>query len=193
MNQKTLLKLEYDKIINLLVNEASSENGKKRCQELVPMTDLEEINTAEEQTAAAFTRLVKKGRLSFSGCYSVEASMKRLEVGAALSAPELLRICKLCETANRAKAYGRHETVDELADCLDIYFEQLSPLTPLSMEIRRCILSEDEIAVIVEEAINESNATSVKDMGNVMRIVSPKLKGKADMSLVSAIIKNKLN
>ena len=96
MNQKTLLKLEYDKIINLLVNEASSENGKKRCQELVPMTDIEEINTAEEQTAAAFTRLVKKGRLSFSGCYSVEASMKRLEVGAALSAPELLRICKLC-------------------------------------------------------------------------------------------------
>ena len=146
MNQKTLLKLEYDKIINLLVNEASSENGKKRCQELVPMTDLEEINTAEEQTAAAFTRLVKKGRLSFSGCYSVEASMKRLEVGAALSAPELLRICKLCETAGRAKAYGRHETVDELSDCLDIYFEQLSPLTPLSMEIRRCILSEDEIA-----------------------------------------------
>ena len=146
MNQKTLLKLEYDKIINLLVNEASSENGKKRCQELVPMTDLEEINTAEEQTAAAFTRLVKKGRLSFSGCYPVEASMKRLEVGAALSAPELLRICKLCETAGRAKAYGRHETVDELADCLDIYFEQLSPLTPLSMEIRRCILSEDEIA-----------------------------------------------
>ena len=146
MNQKTLLKLEYDKIINLLVNEASSEYGKKRCKELVPMTNIEEINTAEEQTAAAFTRLVKKGRLSFSGCYSVEASMKRLEVGAALSAPELLRICKLCETANRAKAYGRHETVDELADCLDIYFEQLSPLTPLSMEIRRCILSEDEIA-----------------------------------------------
>lgn len=146
MNQKTLLKLEYDKIINLLVSEASSESGKKRCQELVPMTNLEEINTAEEQTAAAFTRLVKKGRLSFSGCYSVEASMKRLEVGAALSAQELLRICKLCETAGRAKAYGRHETVDELADCLDIYFEQLSPLTPLSMEIRRCILSEEEIA-----------------------------------------------
>ena len=110
------------------------------------MTDIEEINTAEEQTAAAFTRLVKKGRLSFSGCYPVEASMKRLEVGAALSTSELLRICKLCETAGRAKAYGRHETVDELADCLDIYFEQLSPLTPLSMEIRRCILSEDEIA-----------------------------------------------
>lgn len=146
MNQKTLLKLEYDKIIDLLIEQASSESGKRRCKSLMPMTDLEEINTAEEQTAAAFTRIVKKGRLSFSGCHSVEASMKRLEVGAALSAPELLRICKLSETANRAKAYGRHDTVDELADCLDIYFEQLSPLTPLSTEIRRCILSDDEIS-----------------------------------------------
>jgi DNA mismatch repair protein MutS2 len=52
----------------------------------------------------------------------------------------------LCEVANRAKAYGRHDTVDELADCLDVFFEQLSPLTPLANEIRRCILDEDEIS-----------------------------------------------
>lgn len=146
MNEKTLLKLEYDKIIDLLVDQASSETGKMRCKSLMPMTNLEEIYIAEEQTAAAFTRIVKKGRLSFSGCYSVEDSMKRLEVGAALSAPELLRISKVLEVANRAKSYGRHDTVDELADCLDVYFDQLSPLTPLSTEIRRCILSEDEIS-----------------------------------------------
>ena len=146
MNEKTLVKLEYDKIITLLVDQASCESGKRRCSELKPMINLEEINTSQEQTAAAFTRIVKKGRLSFSGCYSVEASLKRLEIGAALSSGELLRICKLLEVANRAKAYGRHETVDELADCLDVYFDQISPLTPLSMEIRRCILSEDEIS-----------------------------------------------
>lgn len=146
MNQKTLLKLEYDKIINLLADQASSDSGKRRCKTLLPMTDLEEINTAEEQTAAAFTRIVKKGRPSFSGCYSVEDSMKRLEIGAALSSAELLRICKLAETAGRAKSYGRHDTVDELADCLDSYFEQLAPLTPLTTEIRRCIIEEDEIS-----------------------------------------------
>lgn len=146
MNEKTLLKLEYDKIINLLTDHASSESGKIRCRNLKPMVDLDEINTAQEQTAAAFSRIVKKGRLSFSGCYSAEDSMKRLEVGAALSAPELLRICKMLEVANRAKSYGRHDTVDELSDCLDPYFDQLSPLTPLSTEIRRCIISEDEIS-----------------------------------------------
>ena len=146
MNKKTLLKLEYDKIIGLLTDLASSETGKERCRTLVPMTDVTEINIAEEQTAAAFSRIVKKGRLSFSGCYSVEDSMMRLEVGGALSSGELLRICKLCEVANRAKSYGRHDTVDELSDCLDSYFEQLSPLTPLSNEIRRCIIEEDEIS-----------------------------------------------
>ena len=146
MNQKTFTKLEYDKIIGLLVDQASSETGKNRCRALRPMIDLEEINTAQLQTAAAFSRIVKKGRLSFSGCYPVEDSMMRLEVGGTLSIPELLRVCKLCEVANRAKSYGRHDTVDELADCLDSYFEQLSPLTPLSNEIRRCIISEDEIS-----------------------------------------------
>lgn len=146
MNEKTLLKLEYDKMINLLADQASSESGKLRCQNLRPMLGLEEINTAQEQTAAAFTRIVKKGRLSFSGCYCVEDSMKRLEIGAALSTPELLRICKLLEVSNRAKSYGRHDTVDEMADCLDTYFDQLSTLTPLLGEIRRCILSEEEIS-----------------------------------------------
>ena len=146
MNQKTLSKLEYDKIIKLLEGLASSESGKNRCRALKPMINLDEINTAQEQTAAAFSRIVKKGRLSFSGCYPIEDSMMRLEVGGTLSTAELLRVCKLCEVANRAKSYGRHDTVEELADCLDSYFEQLSPLTPLSNEIRRCIIDEDEIS-----------------------------------------------
>ena len=55
------------------------------------------------------------------------------------------------------------------------------------------MMTEDEIVLVVMDAINEVNATSIKDMGSVMRIVSPKVKGKADMSLVSTIIKSKLN
>ena len=54
-------------------------------------------------------------------------------------------------------------------------------------------LSEDEINNIIETIIKEVNATSIKDMGSVMREASAKLKGKADMSLVSSIIKSKLS
>lgn len=72
--------------------------------------------------------------------------MKRLEVGASLGSGELLRICKVLQNAARAKAYGRHDTQDELADCLDVYFDQLEPLTLLSNEIERCIIAEDELS-----------------------------------------------
>ena len=143
---KTLTKLEYNKIIALLAEQASSPAGKQKCQSLMPMMDLHELNLAQEQTAAAFTRIVKKGRLSFSGCYPVEDSLMRLEVGAALTCGELLKISKLLQVANRAKSYGRHDTVDELEDCLDAYFNQLEPLTALTNEISRCIIDEDEIA-----------------------------------------------
>ena len=70
----------------------------------------------------------------------------RLEVGAALTCGELLKISKLLQVTNRAKSYGRHDTVDELEDCLDVFFNQLEPLTSLTNEISRCIIDEDEIA-----------------------------------------------
>ena len=146
MNEKTLTKLEYNKIIELLTDQASSPAGKQKCKTLVPMFDLHELNLAQEQTAAAFTRIVKKGRLSFSGCYPIEDSLMRLEVGAALTCGELLKISKLLQVTNRAKSYGRHDTVDELEDCLDAFFNQLEPLTSLTNEISRCIIDEDEIA-----------------------------------------------
>ncbi len=146
MNKKTLSKLEYDKIIELLTDHASSYSGKERCRKLKPMVSLPEINSAQQETKAAFTRIVKKGRLSFGGCNPVNDSLKRLEVGAALGSGELLCICKLLETAGRAKAYGRHDNNDEEEDCLDPFFQQLEPLTALSTEIRRCILEEDEIS-----------------------------------------------
>lgn len=146
MNQKTLNKLEYNKIIAVLEEQASSMRGKQLCRKLKPMTDLERINTCQEQTAAAFTRIIKKGRISLSDAFPVGESLKRLEIGGTIGSGELLRICKLLKTTARAKSYGRHDTQDDLADCLDVYFEQLEPLTPLTTEIERCIPGEDEIS-----------------------------------------------
>ena len=54
-------------------------------------------------------------------------------------------------------------------------------------------LSEDEINNIIDEIITSINATSIKQMGLVMKEASSKLKGKADMKLVNNIIKSKLS
>ena len=146
MNQKTLTKLEYDKIAALLEEEASSFRGRQLCRRLKPLTDIDKINTLQEQTAAAFTRIVRKGRISFGDAAPIEESMKRLEIGGALSISELLRISRLLANTARVKSYGRHDTQEDSADCLDAYFDCLEPLTPLANEIERCIVSEDEIS-----------------------------------------------
>ena len=179
MNKKTLTKLEYNKIIELLTEQASSFSGKERCRKLKPMISFSDIQSAQEETAAAFTRIVKKGRPSFSGCNPVGDSLKRLEVGAALGSGELLRICKLLETAGRVKSYGRHETSDESEDYLDALFQQLEPVAPLSAEIRRCILEEDEISDDASPALKRIR----RSMGQINDKVHATLSGLVNGSL----------
>ncbi len=146
MNEKVLSTLEYHKIILQLVEHADSEPGKKLCRELIPVTDINEIRTAQSETRDALSRLFKQGSTSFGGNKDIGFSLKTLEIGSTLSAVELLKIAKLLNNVSRIKAYGKKEKEDAPEDCLDAYFEALTPLTQLANEINRCILSEDEIA-----------------------------------------------
>ncbi|MET0093232.1 MAG: GatB/YqeY domain-containing protein, partial [Sedimenticola sp.] len=54
-------------------------------------------------------------------------------------------------------------------------------------------LGEDEIAALVAEAIANSGAESIRDMGKVMGQLKPKIQGRADMGAVSALVKQQLN
>ena len=146
MNEKALKSLEYYKIIQLLTEKASSPLGKELCRDLLPSVDLAQIQLMQAQTRDALSRLFQKGSISFGSVKDVRGSLKRLEIGSTLGIIELLSICSLLENTSRVKAYSRNERGDHPADSLDEMFEQLSPLTPLSAEIRRCILSEDEIS-----------------------------------------------
>lgn len=53
-------------------------------------------------------------------------------------------------------------------------------------------LSEAEVAKLVADAINQSGASSVRDMGKIMGLLKPKLQGRADMGQVSALVKQTL-
>ena len=146
MNKKGLQILEYYKIISMLVEKASSEPGKALCEKLYPSTVLEEIEEAQTETADALSRLFAKGNVSFGGNKDLGFAIKSLEIGSTLSISELLKIANMLENVARVKNYGRPEKDDETTDSLTPYFEILQPLTPLSSEIRRCIVSEEEIA-----------------------------------------------
>ena len=159
MNQKALKVLEYDKIIQLLAEQATSDAGKKRCLELVPMTDKQLITDAQAQTADALSRIYRNGSISFGGLKDPGFQMKRLEIGGCLNAAELLSICTLLEITRRAKAYSRENRDDLPADSLDVLFAGLEPLTPLLEEIRRCIPAEDEISDDASPALHSVRRT----------------------------------
>ena len=189
MNQKALKILEYDKIIELLTAKATCELGKLQCKELVPMHDLEEIRMAQHQTADALRRVYAKGSISFAGTVNIGASLKRLEIGGSLNAPELLRICGLAETAGRVKQYARGEERDEnLKDSLDEFFEALEPCFPLSSEIRRCILAEDEIADDASSNLKNIRRQMKQINDKVHSTLSSLLNGSARSYLQDAVI-----
>lgn len=145
MNEKVLRVLEFQKIITKLADCASSAPGKQLCIDLVPSADLDKIIKEQTETSHALSRLFQKGSISFSGNKNIMGFVKALEIGSILSASELLMIANALECANHIKSYGRSERDDSASDSLTAYFDALEPLTPLSNEIRRCILSEDEI------------------------------------------------
>ena len=141
MNYKSLTTLEYDKIIDRLVSFAASDKAKERLKKLVPMTDIHDINAALSETSDALSHVYAKGAVSFGGVHDIGASVKRLEIGSSLNTVELLHISSLLTAAARVKNY-----YEDTTDSLTGYFHALEPLTPLNTEIKRCILSEDEIS-----------------------------------------------
>ena len=146
MNTKVLSVLEYNKIIDRLASYASSPLGKEMCMKLVPVSEYDEIEQAQINTEDAFNRLIKKDGINFGSNKNVTESMKSLDIGRTLSASELLLTANFLTNVNRVKAYGRKEKPDEADDSLSDMFESLSPLTQISEDITRCIISEDEIA-----------------------------------------------
>lgn len=167
MNEKALKTLEYYKIIDMLEAFATSSIGKNKCRQLRPLDNLTEIETMQQETADALSRIYQKGSLSFSGVKDVRGSLKRLEVGSTLGIGELLAIRSLLENASRAKAYSRRETEDEHTDSLDNMFELIEPLSPLATEIGRCILSEDEIS--------DDASTGLRQVRRSMKLTNDKI------------------
>ena len=175
MNEKVLHIVEFDKIIARLEEHADSQPGKKLCRELLPLDSLFEIEHAQAQTESALSHLFRKGSISFGNNRDFGYMFGALSVGASLSMPELLQLASFLDNVGRIRNYGlskdgeRSEIKgrnvnsakgtgrekagasapdqdDPHADVLYDLFDCLYPVPGLSAEIRRCILSEDQVA-----------------------------------------------
>ena len=123
--EKSLSKLELDKVLSLLADHASSQAAKDRCMAIRPSADADEIRHLLEETSAACKCITIKGSPSFGGLYDVGASLDRAYCGGCLSPEELLRIAGVLRAARQAKSYAEGEGAQE-ASVLDLYFQQIT-------------------------------------------------------------------
>lgn len=144
MNEKVLRVVEFNKIIGFLEEEATSDPGRELCRSILPMNDLREIERAQDETAGAVACLLRAGKISFGSNRDFTDLFRALTVEASLSQAELLRLASFLENVARVHDYGAVEENQE--NVLYDLFDCLVPLPHLAREIRRCILSEEEMA-----------------------------------------------
>jgi DNA mismatch repair protein MutS2 len=188
MNEKVLRKLEYTKIIGILTEKAGSELGKALCRALVPMTRLPDILKAQQETSAALGRLLRKGATSFGNNHDVGWAMMSLDKGSTISIPELLKVAGLLENVNRIKQYGRPGREDEAKDSLTDYFDALQPLTPVSTEIRRCLLGDDLVADDASTGLRNVRRSISQTSQKIQAQLNSMVNGSARTYLQDAVI-----
>ncbi|MBQ7098320.1 MAG: endonuclease MutS2 [Oscillospiraceae bacterium] len=141
--EKSLLKLELDRVLDMLAERAGSELGKIACRNLSPTSDLEDVQALLDQTTAACDLSTKKGYPHFYEAQDVSFSLERADMGGALNPKELLRIAGTLRCARTVKGYTAE---DEAATVLDGMFMSLTANKYLEDKIFGAILSEEEIA-----------------------------------------------
>ena len=146
MEERSLQKLEFHKIREMVSLRASSQKAKQTALQLEPVANIIEIRHLQDQTDEALRYIYAKGAPSFHGIKDIRGSVHRTGIGAALTMGELLDIADCLYAASRIKSYGvRENRMQGEFPELDPMFEGLIPVRELEDEIKRCILSEEEL------------------------------------------------
>ena len=163
--EKSLLKLELDKVLEMLSACAGSVGGREACLRLRPSSDLEEVQLMLQQTTDASDLCTRKGNPAFGDVNDMSASLERAERGGTLQPKELLHVASVLRCARTIKGYVSEDDPDT---CLDAMFAALSPNKYLEDKIFGAILSEEEIA--------DNASPALSDIRRHMRIQAGKIR-----------------
>ena len=163
--EKSLYKLELDQVLERLAACAGSTEGKARCMQLRPITDLEDVQALLAETTAASELCTKKGNPSFADVQNVSASLERADMGGSLQPVELLRIAGVLRSARSVKSYVSE---NEQRTVLSNLFDALTPNKYLEDKIFGAILSEEEIA--------DNASTELSDIRRHKRVQAAKIR-----------------
>ena len=144
MNKKAIEVLEYNKIIELLMEQAGCEMSRQIAADLKPGTDIRDITEELRSTTEAVDLIVHKGALPTEGLYDIRSAVGLARKGGCLTPKQLLQIHFDLAIAGRTVSYLKSDVPP--MPLLMSLAELIVPHPRLEEEIDRCILSEDEIA-----------------------------------------------
>lgn len=149
MEQRVLKTLEYDKIVALLVDKATSTYGKEKAAALVPFVTMEEVDIAQRGTAEAVHVLRLKGSVPFGGIRDIRGPVQRARLNAMLAPGELLDIASTIAAGRKLKNVLLDLAEDVELPLLKSQAERIEGLRELESEIRSCI---DENGDVLDSA-----------------------------------------
>ena len=142
---KSLSILEYDKILDRLVNHARTIYGRELCYGLLPTSDVSLVEVWQQETQDALTFLVKEGALPLGGVNDIRDAVKFSDTGATLTMKHLLNVAQFLRTVERLHDV-KPTTLDEVENHLLIEeLKRLEPLSSLEKEISMAITGENEM------------------------------------------------
>ncbi|WP_320820175.1 GatB/YqeY domain-containing protein [Thalassolituus sp.] len=143
------------------------------------------IATIKDAVKAAM-RAKDKQRLT--ALRSIQAEFKRIEVDERIEVDDaraLAVLDKMTKQRRDSLSQYREAGRDDLADIEQFEIDVLHEFLPEA-------LSEEELAKLVADAVAQSGAASMQDMGKVMGILKPQVQGRADMAQISQLVKSQL-
>lgn len=184
MDTKALNTLEFNKIKDMLLEHTVSPMGSERAKNLVPSTDIFEIEQWQSETSDAVSMTMRKGRIPLGSLTDMRNSIKRADMGGSLNAGELLKIGTLLRISRQVKSYSKDDRKEEVYPSIDNLFELLQTAIKLENEIDRCILSEQEIS--------DNASTNLRDIRKDIKISNERIKEQLNNLVHSSTNKNML-
>ena len=184
MNEKALKTLEYTKIMDRLSALALSPMGKEKCDELVPMHDIDAITREQKETTEAVNMSLKKGRLPLGGIKDIRTQLGRAEAGGVLGIEELMAVGDFLYVCRKVKNYAKQENKADVFPVLEDYFEIVKTITNLEKEISRCIVNEQEIS--------DDASSGLRTVRREIRNANGSIRDKLNTIIYSAAYKNML-
>ncbi|MFC5712720.1 endonuclease MutS2 [Thalassorhabdus alkalitolerans] len=184
--ERVLRVLEYDKMKQQLKAHIASSLGRKKAEELQPLTDLETVKKEQKRTYEGTKVLRLKGQAPLGGIHDIQPQIKRASIGGMLNAEELRDVADTIYGGRRLRTFIQNMVEEEVSlPLLDELTSAIIPLTEVEKSIKQCIDEHSEVL--------DSASDSLRNIRQNIRSHESSVRSKLDQIIRSSSNQKKLS